>query len=269
MLLDDASPLDAAATAPAPSHGDDDPLSSLSSAAQAPAGSYRDVYHTQQQHQPLQEQSASPKTQQVAAASSVAGPPHHRAQASLTLENLEISADDSGFLRGGGGAGPSSRPAPVLQISVSDPVRRVGDSVIPGFTSTHTEYLVSASWDSPRRRVEVRRRFRDFVALADLLAVTQRGFFVFPRPDKNTLDQQLGKSDFVEVRRLELERYLRKLAAHPVVGQGEELRVFLEAEGSLGSSFQWQQLQPARGTLIEGISRLPRQLIGATRVPCS
>ncbi|KAL4859717.1 5'-3' exoribonuclease 2 [Chlorella vulgaris] len=271
VLLDDASPLDAAATAPAPSRGDDDPLSSLSSAAQAPAGSYRDVYHTQQQHQPLQEQPASPKTQQVAgvsrggadaAGSSVAGAPHHRAQASLTLENLEISADDSGFLRGGGGAGPSSRPAPVLQISVSDPVRRVGDSVIPGFTSTHTEYLVSASWDSPWRRVEVRRRFRDFVALADLLAVTQRGFFVFPRPDKNTLDQQLGKSDFVEVRRLELERYLRKLAAHPVVGQGEELRVFLEAEGSLGSSFQWQQLQPARGTLIEGISRLPRQLIG-------
>ena len=41
------------------------------------------------------------------------------------------------------------------------------------------------------------------------------------RPDKNTLDQQLGKSDFVELRRLELERYLRKLAAHPVVGRSE------------------------------------------------
>lgn len=40
-------------------------------------------------------------------------------------------------------------------------------------------------------------------------------------PDKNTLDQQLGKSDFVELRRVELERYLRKLAAHPVVGQAE------------------------------------------------
>lgn len=42
-----------------------------------------------------------------------------------------------------------------------------------------------------------------------------------PRPDKNTLDQQLGKSDFVELRRAELERYLRKLAAHPVVGASE------------------------------------------------
>lgn len=41
------------------------------------------------------------------------------------------------------------------------------------------------------------------------------------RPDKNTLDQQLGKSDFVELRRADLERYLRKLAAHPVVGASE------------------------------------------------
>lgn len=43
-------------------------------------------------------------------------------------------------------------------------------------------------------------------------------------PDKNTLDQQLGKSDFVELRRMELERYLRKLAAHPVVVQAEVCR---------------------------------------------
>lgn len=39
--------------------------------------------------------------------------------------------------------------------------------------------------------------------------------------------------------------------------------MFLEAEGSLASSLEWQQLQPARGTLVEGIARLPRQLIGA------
>ena len=46
----------------------------------------------------------------------------------------------------------------------------------------------------------------------------------------------------------------------------QELRVFLEAEGSLGDSLQWQQLQPVRGGLLEGISRLPRQLIGARAV---
>lgn len=39
--------------------------------------------------------------------------------------------------------------------------------------------------------------------------------------------------------------------------------MFLEAEGSLDKNFSWQQLQPVRGSLLEGIGRLPRQLIGA------
>lgn len=39
--------------------------------------------------------------------------------------------------------------------------------------------------------------------------------------------------------------------------------MFLEAEGALASSLAWQQIQPARGTLVEGIARLPRQLIGS------
>ena len=43
----------------------------------------------------------------------------------------------------------------------------------------------------------------------------------------------------------------------------QELRVFLETEGNLAGSFPWQQLQPLRGSLLEGIGRLPRQLIGA------
>jgi hypothetical protein len=43
----------------------------------------------------------------------------------------------------------------------------------------------------------------------------------------------------------------------------QELKVFLEAEGSLEKHFGWQQLQPVRGSLLEGIGRLPRQLIGA------
>ena len=39
--------------------------------------------------------------------------------------------------------------------------------------------------------------------------------------------------------------------------------MFLEAEGSLEKNFSWQQLQPVRGSLLEGIGRLPRQLIGS------
>ncbi|PSC68192.1 sorting nexin 2A [Micractinium conductrix] len=250
---------------------------------------YHDLY--QQQAAAQQRPVPVPAAAALGGASLSPAPPRHRHADSLTLDGLsEIGGEeDAGYLYsggalGGGGAsgsgggaafGPSgggaggssasTRPPPALELWVTDPVRRIGDSVIPGFTSTHYEYLVASSSEGARgrRRVEVRRRFKDFVALADLLAITQRGYFVFPRPDKNTLDQQLGKSDFVESRRAELERYLRKLAAHPVVGRCEELRVFLETEGNLAGSFPWQQLQPLRGSLLEGIGRLPRQLIGS------
>ncbi|PRW57356.1 sorting nexin 2B [Chlorella sorokiniana] len=295
VLLDDGPPMTAAppplpvaaapaAAAPAPPEaapaagGLGDPLSlAASSREEAPLPRYHDVVGAQQHAAPPAAAAAGPLGAAAPGPAAAAGPaPHHRQQASLTLDSLEINADDAGFLRGRGagtaggsssgsaGAGPSTSAAPPpLHITVSDPVRRVGDSVIPGFSSTHFEYLVTTAGEAPRRRVEVRRRFKDFVALADLLAVTHRGFFVFPRPDKNTLDQQLGKSDFVELRRADLERYLRKLAVHPVVGASEELRVFLEAEGSLATSLAWQQLQPTRGSLAEGIARLPRQLIGS------
>ena len=42
----------------------------------------------------------------------------------------------------------------------------------------------------------------------------------------------------------------------------QELHVFLEAEAPLGSNMQWQQLQPMHGSILEGVSRLPKQLFG-------
>lgn len=96
--------------------------------------------------------------------------------------------------------------------------------------------------------------------------MTQRGYFVFPRPDKGALEGTASgrtEAEFVEGRRIDLERYLNRLAQHPVIGRSEEFRVFLTAEGSLASSFPWQQLQPLKGSLMEGVARLPRQLLGA------
>ena len=178
VLLADEESAGPAAARPAPAgSGPSDPLT-LASATDAAAG-YRDMYAARQQHAaPAATQPASVGARGahgVPAASSGAGSsndsalpvqPEHRASASLTLDSLDIGPEDNGFLQGGGGAGgagPSTRPAPQLQVSVSDPVRRVGDSVIPGFTSTHFEYLVTTVFESPRRRVEVRRRFKDFV----------------------------------------------------------------------------------------------------------
>ena len=47
----------------------------------------------------------------------------------------------------------------------------------------------------------------------------------------------------------------------------QELKAFLTVEGSLADSYQWRQLQPLQGSVLEGIARLPKQLLGAPPRP--
>lgn len=42
----------------------------------------------------------------------------------------------------------------------------------------------------------------------------------------------------------------------------QELQVFLEAEGALCNSLDWQGLQPLQGSFFDGATRLPKQLLG-------
>ncbi len=43
----------------------------------------------------------------------------------------------------------------------------------------------------------------------------------------------------------------------------QELKAFLEIEGLLADNYQWRQLHPLQGSVLEGITRLPKQLLGA------
>ena len=38
--------------------------------------------------------------------------------------------------------------------------------------------------------------------------------------------------------------------------------MFLEGDGALALCPEWQRLQPANGTLLDGMARLPKQLLG-------
>ncbi len=58
-------------------------------------------------------------------------------------------------------------------------------------------------------------------ALADLLKVTHRGYFIPPRPEKNPVEGQRAQQDFVEQRRAALQHYLEQLAAHPALSRSE------------------------------------------------
>ena len=172
MLLDDGPPPAPAAPAAPSGASPLDPLSAAASSREGPPPpKYQDIVAPQQQ--PVVAAPAAPPAAPAAASGGPLGhsgssgaAPQHRQQASLTLDSLEINADDAGFLHGGG-AGPSTRPPSTQHITVTDPVRRVGDSLIPGLSSTHFEFLVTSASEAPRRRVEVRRRFKDFVVSAE------------------------------------------------------------------------------------------------------
>jgi len=56
---------------------------------------------------------------------------------------------------------------------------------------------------------------------AHCLQAKFRGYFVPPRPEKNAVEGQRMSDAFVEERRASLQKYLQKLAAHPVIGPSE------------------------------------------------
>ena len=58
-------------------------------------------------------------------------------------------------------------------------------------------------------------------ALSDVLKATHRGYFIPPRPEKNTVEGQRASTDFLELRRSALERYLQQLATHPVISTSQ------------------------------------------------
>lgn len=134
---------------------------------------------------------------------------------------------------------PSFSPSPssseFLTVRVSDPqkVQEPGNSVVPG-GSSYVTYKFTTHTNIPSylgSEFCVKRRFRDVVTLADRLAESYRGYFIPPRPDKSVVESQvMQKVEFIEQRRAALEKYLARLAAHPVLRHCDELRKFLQTE---------------------------------------
>ncbi|AQK94438.1 sorting nexin 2A-like isoform X1 [Zea mays] len=125
------------------------------------------------------------------------------------------------------------------KITVSDPKKHAEPSgggaagVIPG-SGSYFSYLITTRLAGGGGEVRVRRRFRDVVTLADRLAAAHRGLFVPARPDKSVLEGQvMQRHDFVSQRCAALQRYLRRLAVHPIVGHSPDLRTFLTEPGAV------------------------------------
>ncbi|CAJ1970718.1 unnamed protein product [Sphenostylis stenocarpa] len=154
-----------------------------------------------------------------------------------------------------------------LNITVSNPVKEqeTSNSIVPG-SNSYVTYLITTTtniteFGAPGAEFGVRRRFRDVVTLSDRLAEAYRGFFIPPRPDKSVVESQvMQKQEFVEQRRVALEKYLRRLAAHPVIRKSDEFRVFLQVQGR----FPLPSTIDVASRVLDGAAKLPKQLLGET-----
>ncbi|KAI8372290.1 hypothetical protein EDC96DRAFT_64911 [Choanephora cucurbitarum] len=93
-------------------------------------------------------------------------------------------------------------------------------------TSTFITYLVQSN------RKQVRRRFQDFVWLHNVLYNHFPACFVPPLPDKHRLEYVKGdrfSTEFIEKRRISLERFIQRIARHPVLGRADFFIMFLES----------------------------------------
>lgn len=72
----------------------------------------------------------------------------------------------------------------------------------------------------------------------------------------------MQKQEFVEQRRSALEKYLYKLAEHPVIGKSDELRVFLQASGK----FPLPATTDMASRVLDGAVRLPKQLFSSGEI---
>ncbi|KAA8539532.1 hypothetical protein F0562_026224 [Nyssa sinensis] len=150
-----------------------------------------------------------------------------------------------------------------IRISVSDPQKEqeLANSLVPG-GNTYVTYLITTRTNMPQfggSEFSVRRRFKDVVTLSDRLSESYRGLFIPLRPDKNAVESQvMQKQEFVEQRRVALEKYLCRLAAHPVIKKSDELRVFLQVQGKL----PLVRTTDVASRMLDGAVKLPRQLFG-------
>ncbi|XP_022755532.1 sorting nexin 2A-like isoform X2 [Durio zibethinus] len=150
-----------------------------------------------------------------------------------------------------------------IKITVSNPQKEqdTTNSLVPGGNTYYT-YLITTRTNSPEfgsSEFSVRRRFRDVVTLSDRLAEAYRGYFIPPRPDKNVVESQvMQKQEFMEQRRIALEKYLQRLVEHPVIRLSDELKVFLQVEGRLPLPTSTD----VASRMLDGAVKLPKQLFG-------
>ncbi|OJT02912.1 Vacuolar protein sorting-associated protein vps5 [Trametes pubescens] len=140
---------------------------------------------------------------------------------------------------------------PTFVISVDDP-QRVGDPI-----RAYTMYTVHTKTTSPiykKSTFSVLRRYSDFLWLYETLSMNNPGVVVPPVPDKNPFGR--FDNEFVQQRRLALEKCIQKIAAHPVLQKDADLKLFLESDTfSLDIKHRKAEIAQEKGGLMSAIGQ--------------
>lgn len=187
--------------------------------------------------------------------------------ADAMFRSFDADADVAGEINGHDRSSSLSLDSEYIYISVSDPekVPEASNSLVPGSGSYYT-YLITTRTNLPEfggTEFSVKRRFREVVTLSERLAEAFRGYFIPLRPDKSIMESQMMQTnDFVEQRRVAIEKYLKKLSAHPVIRNSDEFKVFLQVEGKL----PLVKTTDVASRMLDGVVKLPGQLMGESTV---
>eukprot|EP01114_Cavostelium_apophysatum_P017147 TRINITY_DN5024_c0_g1_i1.p1 TRINITY_DN5024_c0_g1~~TRINITY_DN5024_c0_g1_i1.p1 ORF type:complete len:424 (+),score=125.78 TRINITY_DN5024_c0_g1_i1:1769-3040(+) len=126
-----------------------------------------------------------------------------------------------------------------IQIHLVAP-EKVGE----GIMNAHIEYKIQVKTTLPQYKSNefaVVRRFKDFLWLREYLLENHKGYLVPPLPEKQIINR--FNAEFIEFRRRELERFLNRIIAHPILVQSAGLQKFFESAESLSAP----KAAPAKG----------------------
>ncbi|KAF9431529.1 intercellular trafficking and secretion [Entomortierella beljakovae] len=154
----------------------------------------------------------------------------HRSHAPGKAPKRDLTHDLSQVSLSEAAAGQLAKLVP-MELSVTDAHREK-----EGATDSFISYQVNTKttmkgFSAPT--ISVRRRFQDFAWLHSVISKDYPAAVIPPLPDKHRLRYVRGdrfNPEFIEKRRASLDRFLKKIAAHPALQRSESLRVFLDSK---------------------------------------
>ncbi|KAK4170298.1 putative sorting nexin-4 [Cladorrhinum sp. PSN259] len=156
-----------------------------------------------------------------------------------TADPREFSVQSPDLSRRSHDAGRSSSDQPrhsshsggeILECTVTDPHKEndgTKDAYVSYLITTHTTF---STFQKPT--TSVRRRFTDFVFLYKVLSEEYQACAVPPLPDKQRMEYVRGDrfgADFTQRRAYSFQRFLARIALHPVLRRASILHAFLES----------------------------------------